>query len=56
VVAGWIREVEGQRQAAERILADSARAAAPLSSVQIKTMATDALAVTRKLATAPCSP
>lgn len=52
VVAGWIREVEGQRQAAEHTLAESSRSVQPLSASQIEAMAADARAVTRKLAKA----
>ena len=52
VVAGWIKEVEGDRLAAKRELASTAGAAQPLSEAEIRALAASQRKVLRSLARA----
>ncbi len=52
VVAGWIKEVEGDRLAAERELASTASTAQPLSEAEIRSLVTSQRRVLRSLARA----
>ncbi|MHB8465048.1 MAG: recombinase family protein [Acidimicrobiales bacterium] len=51
IVAGWLREVEGQRLTAERALSATG-STAPLTAAQVKALVGDARRVVRKLANA----
>jgi hypothetical protein len=52
VVAGWIKEVEGDRLHAERELASRAGTAQPLAETEIRALVTSQRKVLRSLATA----
>jgi len=52
VVAGWIKEVEADRLAAERELASTASVAQPLSEAEIRALVTSQRKVLRSLAKA----